>query len=76
MSDGQKFITWCTDRPSGLNWVVFRPTVLKNGIPPEEGIIPTGEELGEYSSYVEARNAHPDARVTPSAAEAIKYGNI
>lgn len=69
-----KFITWVFDRPSGLNWVVFQPA---DGMRPiEDGVVPSGEELGEYETYVEARRAHPEARITNSAAEAIKYGNL
>jgi hypothetical protein len=77
LSNRQKYITWCHDRPSGLNWVVFQPDeIAQEGSIPDEGIIPTGQELGEYATYVEAKKAHPDARITPEAAEAIKYGNL
>jgi hypothetical protein len=76
-SNKEKYITWCNDRTSGLNWVVFQPDGSSpQGSVPEDGIVPTGEELGEYATYVEARKAHPDARITPEAAEAIKYGNL
>ena len=75
-NNSKKFITWSPDQPSGLNWVVFQPDDTTEGLPPNEGIAPSGQLLGEYATYVEARNAHPDARITTSAAEAIKYGNI
>lgn len=68
----KKFITWDPKRLSGLNWVVFQPAQKEE----TEGITPTGQELGEYSTYVAAKTAHPDARITNDAAEAIKYGNI
>ena len=71
-----KYVTWCHDRPSGLNWVVFQPDENQQGSVPNDGITPTGEVLGEYSTYVEARAAHPDAHITTGAAEAIKYGNV
>lgn len=71
----KKFITWSLDRTSGLNWVVFQLDEFTSE-PPNQGIIPSGQELGEYTSYVEARKAHPDARITNDAAEAIKYGKI
>ncbi|MEW6731951.1 MAG: hypothetical protein AB1489_11550 [Acidobacteriota bacterium] len=72
-SSPQKLITWCHDRPSGLKWVVFQP---ESNTPPNRGLSPTGKELGEYATYVDARNAHPDARITTDAAEALKYGNL
>ncbi len=68
----KKFITWDPNRSSGLNWIVFQPNQTED----IEGIIPSGQELGEYSTYVAAKTAHPDARITNDAAEAIKYGNI
>ena len=71
----KKFITWSLDRPLVLNWVVFQLDESMTE-PPDKGIVPSGEELGEYATYVEARKAHPDARITHDAAEAIKYGNI
>lgn len=71
----KKFITWSLDKPLGLNWVVFQVDDSTSE-PPSQGIIPSGEELGKYASYVEARKAHPDARITNDAAEAIKYGKI
>lgn len=72
MSDALiKYITWASDRPSGLNWVVFRHNDSENN-----GVVVSGEELGEYATYVEAKQFHPDAHITHDAAEAIKYGNI
>lgn len=71
-----KYVTWSPHRTSGLNWVVFLAEMSEDGTPLNLGVIPSGMELGEYATYVEARRAHPDAQITPDAAEAIKYGNI
>jgi hypothetical protein len=70
----KKFITWSPNRPLGLNWVVFQ--LDENTELIDQGVVPSGKELGEYKSYVEAKKAHPDAHITNDAAEAIKYGNI
>ncbi|MCS6886205.1 MAG: hypothetical protein RMM17_10455 [Acidobacteriota bacterium] len=71
----RKYITWCREKEPN-KWIVFLAEQDESGQPPEKGITPSGIELGSYASYVEARNAHPDAKITPDAAEAIKYGNI